>query len=60
MAIIKRIILLSLFVIPTGLFVDTCSKVHIASRGKTAAGRGSAEPCTSRLQSRGDLLLLPL
>lgn len=59
MVIIKRIILLSPFVIPTGLFVDTCSKVHIASRGKTAAGHGSAEPCTSCLPSRGELLLLP-
>lgn len=37
MATTKRIILLSPFVIPTGLFVDTCSEVHIA-------GPGSAEP----------------
>lgn len=57
MVTIKRIILLSPFVIPTGLFVDTCFQAHIASRGKPAAGHGSAEPCTPCLRSCGDPLL---
>ena len=54
MVTIKRIILLSPFVIPMRLVVDTCSEVHIAGRGKPAAGHRSAEPSTPCLRSRGD------
>lgn len=60
MVTIKRIILLSPFVILKGFFVDTCSEVHIAGRGKPAAGHRPAEPCTPCLRSHGEAFLPPL